>query len=40
MDPDIFTATIFIDPILFLMEKQDAMTADRALRRRDTWDNL
>jgi hypothetical protein len=40
MDPLAFTATIFVDPILFRMKEQDAAIAKRALRRRDRWDDL
>ncbi|OBT75479.1 hypothetical protein VF21_04901 [Pseudogymnoascus sp. 05NY08] len=40
MDPSAFCATIFVEPILFVMEKQDKITAAVALRRRDRWDDL
>ncbi|KAL1792312.1 hypothetical protein ACET3X_008819 [Alternaria dauci] len=35
-----FTATILVDPILFVMPKQDRMAADAALRRRCDWPSL
>ncbi|KAG9187028.1 hypothetical protein G6011_10136 [Alternaria panax] len=35
-----FAASIFVDPILFVMPEQDRMAADAALRRKNVWSSL
>ncbi|KAF4547702.1 Alpha/beta hydrolase-like protein 2 [Elsinoe fawcettii] len=40
MQPDLFAATIFVEPILFVMPEQDQGAAQQASRRRDTWSSL
>lgn len=39
MDPAAFTATIFIEPILFQMEATTKAIAGLALKRRDRWES-
>lgn len=39
MNPAAFTATIFIEPILFQMEATTKAIADLALKRRDRWES-
>jgi pimeloyl-ACP methyl ester carboxylesterase len=38
--PSVFTATIFVEPILFVMGQQDNAIAEQTMKRRDTWQNL
>ena len=38
--PSMFTATIFIEPILFQMRRQTVNIAQAAMKRRDTWASL
>lgn len=37
MAPSAFWATIFVEPIIFLMESQTQRIADTTLNRRDRW---
>ncbi|EMC95138.1 hypothetical protein BAUCODRAFT_149161 [Baudoinia panamericana UAMH 10762] len=40
ISPGTFSATIFVEPILFIMPEQDGVTASVALRRKDQWRSL
>lgn len=39
MEPEIFLATILVEPILFQLKAQTEAVAKMTLGRRDTWDS-